>query len=308
MNLLKKFEKITCLELILLILGFSLLIVFFFGTTKESFVEERETFVRKTDEDIFDDFYVNVYDNLLLDDAKNQFEVDYIRPDPQTKASILDIGSGTGHHVDLLTNTNTRVIGIDDSSAMIKIAQENFPKLNFRKASVLNTMEFPANTFTHITCLHFTIYYIKDKHLFLENCFRWLKPRGILVLHLVNMNKFDPTLHDATPLNKKSIAPPDLAIDSVINFDIFDYKSKFKLDKNQNANTLRLDIPNATFKETFIFKDSRKARINEHRLYMSSQKSILGAAREVGFVLESQTDMNSIGYNYNYLYTLVKPS
>ena len=55
-------------------------------------------------------------------------------------------------------------------------------------------MEFPADTFTHITCLYFTIYYIKDKRLFFENCFKWLKPHGVLVIHLVNMNKFDPIL------------------------------------------------------------------------------------------------------------------
>ena len=41
---------------------------------------------------------------------------------------------------------------------------------------------------------------------------------------------------------------------------------------------------------------------------MSSQKSILAAARDVGFTLQSQEEMDSIQYENNYLYTLVKPS
>jgi len=41
---------------------------------------------------------------------------------------------------------------------------------------------------------------------------------------------------------------------------------------------------------------------------MSSQQSILAAAREVGFILQSQIEMKDIQYDYNYLYTLPKPS
>ena len=52
----------------------------------------------------------------------------------------------------------------------------------------------------------------------------------------------------------------------------------------------------------------KKTRINEHKLYMSSQKSILGLARDVGFILLAQEEMDKIQYENNYLYTLQKPS
>ena len=50
-----------------------------------------------------------------------------------------------------------------------------------------------------------------------------------------------------------------------------------------------------------------KARVNEHKLYMCSQQSILGTAKEVGFILKSHVEMKEIQYDYNYLYTLQKP-
>ena len=49
---------------------------------------------------------------------------------------ILDIGSGTGHHVNLFNKNNNSVIGIDKSPAMIKIAKQNYPELDFRQANV----------------------------------------------------------------------------------------------------------------------------------------------------------------------------
>ena len=74
-----------------------------------------------------------------------------------------------------------------------------------------------------------------------------------------------------------------------------------------NFNTISLQQPNVIFKEQFKFND-KKTRINEHKLYMSSQQSILAAARDIGFILQSQIEMKNIEYDYNYLYTLQKPS
>ena len=306
----KTLKKISCLEIIFFTLFIALIIIFLFKPpTREGFVEEKKEFIRKTGPDIFDNFYVDIYDDLVYSAPKNQFEVERIFKNPQTNSTVLDIGSGTGHHVNLFSKENNSVIGIDNSPAMIKIAKQNYPELDFRLADVLDTMQFQSDTFTHITCLYFTIYYIKNKRLFLENCFKWLQPNGTLVLHLVNMHKFDPILPIANPF---VIVSPQSYTDeriteSKVKFNTLDYKSEFQLDDTIDATTTTLDKPNAIFKETFKF-DNKKARINEHKLYMSSQKSILAAARDVGFVLQAQEEMDSIQYENNYLYTLVKPS
>ena len=304
-----KWKKISNIELTLFILGIALLLLFICKSRKETFIEERETFIRRTGDDIFDPFYVGIYDELLRNEAKDRFEVDHVLPDSNVEAVILDVGSGTGHHVNLLNKQNASVIGIDSSPAMVEIAKKNYPELDFRQADMLNSMVFPENTFTNISCLYFTIYYIKDKHRFLENCFKWLKPYGTLTLHLVNMNKFDPMLPAANPfigVSPQSYSPTRIT-ESTIKFDVFDYKSDFQLNKKIKANTLVLSEPNVIFKETIKFNNKKKARVNEHELYMSNQNSILAAARDVGFILTAQYDMASIEYDYNYLYTLAKP-
>lgn len=303
-------KKITCLEFTVFILGIVLLF-FLTKSHKETFIEERETFIRKTGNDVFDTFYAGIYDELLRNHAKDRFEATHVPLNEDSENIVLDIGSGTGHHVKMLTEANvSSVIGIDISPSMVAIAKKNYPELDFRVADVLNSMLFPPNTFTHISCIYFTIYYIKDKRLFFENCFKWLRPHGTLVLHLVNMNKFDPMIPAANPfvgVSPQAYSPTRIT-KSAIKFDMFDYNSDFQLNPEINANTLALSRPNVIFKETIKFNNKKKARINEHELYMSSQKSILSAARDVGFILQAQYDMASVEYDYNYLYTLVKPS
>ena len=304
MNFIKQLNKISSLEIILFVLLVSVLIIFFCKNNKEGFIDEKLNFVRHTDNDIYDNFYANVYDKILHNETKNNFEIENIFTNPSPNNLVLDIGCGTGHHVKQLNSLNIKVIGVDNSQSMIQKCKSNFPGLNFKVSNILNTMEFPENTFSHILCLYFTIYYIKDKRLFFENCYHWLQPNGLLVIHLVNINKFDPIVPSATNCDIKSTRPTK----SEINFDKFDYKANFIQDKNINFNTIALQQPNVTFKEIFKFNNEKKTRINEHKLYMSSQQSILAAAREVGFILQSQIEMKDIQYDYNYLYTLQKPS
>jgi len=303
MNIISKLNKISCLEIILFVLLISLLLAVLNRNNKEGFIDEKADFVRHTDNDIYDDFYANVYDKILHNDTKNNFEIENIFTNPSPNNLVLDIGCGTGHHVKLLSDLKIKALGVDNSSSMIKKCKSNFPDLNFKVSNILNTMEFPENTFSHILCLYFTIYYFKDKRQFLENCYQWLQPNGVLVIHLVNVNKFDPIVPSATDFDKESKRPTK----SLIDFDKFNYKANFIHDKNMNFNTINLQQPNVIFKEQFKFNDKKKTRINEHKLYMSSQQSILATAREIGFILQSQIEMKDIEYDYNYLYTLQKP-
>ena len=48
---------------------------------------------------IYDDFYVNIYDDLFFKELTNQYEVGSIQniTNPTTESNMLIIGSGTGH-------------------------------------------------------------------------------------------------------------------------------------------------------------------------------------------------------------------
>ena len=313
MNISKNFLKISFLEILLIVLIICFIINYYNKyTNKEGFVEIKNGFTRVTDKDVFDDTYVNIYDNLVYNQANNIFEVDRIfnSKTPNIIHQILDIGCATGHRVNMLNKDDNYVIGIDNSPAMIKKAKENYPELNFKLCDALNYMEFHENTFTHITCLYFTIYYIKDKKQFLENCFNWLQPGGVFILHLVDMHNFDPIIPASTSVIKKKYENENnnkRITESLVNFDKLDYKANFDINNTIDNNSVNLDKTNAQFKETIKFKDTRAVRVNEHNLFISTQRSILSFLRDIGFILQSQEEMSSINYENNFIYTLQKP-
>ncbi len=90
-------------------------------------------------------------------------------------------------------------------------------------------------------------------------------------------------------------------------FDKINYKSDFLLEKNVNINN-NLNECNAIFKEKIKYNDRNLVRINEHKLFMNSRKYIIGLSQNAGFSVKSIEKMDSIQYDYNYIYILVKPN
>ena len=268
---------------------------------KEGFIQ-REKYILKQGTDIYDDFYSSIYDELVYDNVKNDFEVGEIRRlvKPTEKSRVLDIGCGNGHHVNLLEKSGYKVEGVDKSGAMIKNAKKKYPSCKFKQGDVLESMLYPRNSFSTITCLYFTIYYVTDKQLFLQNCYNWLMPGGYLVLHLVNRDKFDPILNSADPLHLVSAQKyaKKRITNSLVKFKDFQYKANFELDKSKNL---------AEFDETFKDDTSGHVRQNKHKLHMETQKHILGIAKNLGFILQGKVDMVTTQYQYQYLYLLYKP-
>jgi len=268
----------------------------------EGFEERNKNFISKEGQNVYDDFYTQIYDDLVFSRLKNDFEIGQIieKTSPSSESYILDIGSGTGHHVSSLDAHGIKSLGIDISPAMVAKAKKTYPELNFKTADALNTMLFNPNSFTHITCFYFTIYYIKYKRRFFENCMKWLMPGGYLSIHLVDRNRFDPVMPSGSPFGL--VSPQDYAdkriTSTVVKFDQFDYKADFDLKENEN-----IAILNETFK-----KKNGEVRKNEHTFYMETQKAILGLAKEAGFILHAKIDMLSCQYENQYIYILKKPN
>ena len=66
---------------------------------------------------------------------------------------------------------NIKAIGFDKSPHMINVCNKKFPELDFKEGDALNTLNFNEETFSHITSLYFTIYYIQNKRLFFQIVF-----------------------------------------------------------------------------------------------------------------------------------------
>ena len=306
------YNKLSNFGKILVMISLILIVIVFFKhvdklnptnkSNKEGFQQQQE-FLYKKGNDIYDDFYANIYDFLVYNETKNDYEVGVIlnQSNPNTKSVILDVGSGTGHHVAKMSeNKNLEVMGIDISPSMIKKAKENFPNLNFKHADVMDKNNFNNNTFTHIMCLYFTFYYIENKAQFFSNCMDWLVPGGYLVVHLVDRNKFDPILPPGNPLFV--VSPQKYAKERItktkVSFNKFVYNADFKLNESSGV---------AIFDEKFKFNDG-KVRKQEHILYMKDIGEIVNMAQNAGFILHAKVDLLKVAYEYQYLYVFTKPN
>jgi SAM-dependent methyltransferase len=269
---------------------------------KEGF-EQSDKFLIKTGPEVYDEFYADIYDYLVFNNLKDDYEVGEIinKANPSSTSRILDVGCGTGHHVSSLSSKGLDVLGIDISPSMIDKAKENFPDYKFQVADALNGSEFDPDSFTHILCMYFTIYYFKDKSQFFNNCYKWLMPGGYLIVHLVDRDRFDPILPPGNPL--MYVSPQRYAKKRItstkVKFTDFSYSADFNLDdKNDIAN----------FVEKFKNDSDGKVRKNEHVMYMPDIQQIVDEAQACGFIVESQVDLLQCQYEYQYLYVFVKPN
>ena len=301
-NLIKKtnaFDKIF----FLLSIGIILYILMNYNNSIKEGFEENKEFITKTNVQVYDKFYVDLYDMLFFSNIKNDFEIGEIvnSTKPNSESLILDIGSGTGHHVNSLNEQDIKTIGIDISPAMIEYSKKTYPNWEYKLGDASQAIMFNSDSFTHITCLYFTIYYIKDKERFFNNCYNWLSPGGNLILHLVDRDSFDPIVPAGDPFT--IVSPQKYAKNRItssnVKFNNMHYKANFEYDKKNNISIMR---------ETFKPKNSNKIRQNEHKLYMPTQKQILTLARNAGFILINKSNMVSCEYNNQYLYVLQKPN
>ena len=263
---------------------------------------QMEKFKVYKNENLYDNFYCDIYDDLVYDPSKNDYEIDELTHilKPKKNKVLVDVGCGRGHHVNLFTKKGFTAEGVDSSGSMIELAKQKYPKSNFKKGNVLDAVLYQPSSIDAISCLYFTIYYIKDKKTFIDNVYNWLKPGGHFVLHLVNRDKFDPIINSADPLHivsaqkyaKKRIT------NSLVKFKDFQYKANFDFDKSNDK---------GEFVETFKDDSSGHVRKNIHTLHMETQKKILSIAKQTGFILKGKIDLVRTMYEYQYIYILYKP-
>jgi ubiquinone/menaquinone biosynthesis C-methylase UbiE len=305
-QIMKTYKKSTNWTKILLFLACLFIIVLLFKNIKSQKIEgfeQKDQFLFKSGNDVYDDFYAEIYDYLVYNNYKDEYEVGEIinKTTPTSSSKILDVGCGTGNQVVNFGSKGYEVLGIDISPSMIKKAKEKYPDYNFKVADALNVDKFNSNTFTHITCLYFTVYYFPNKRQLFENIYKWLMPGGYFIVHLVDRKMFDPILPPGNPL--LMISPQRYAKERIITtkvkFDGFSYNAKFDLDEKQDI---------AKFNENFRMDDGSKSRKNEHILYMPEKEEIINEIQNIGFISEGIVDLINCQYEYQYLYIFTKPT
>jgi SAM-dependent methyltransferase len=304
-NIVAFYNKMSNFGKILVLITIFLIVIVLFKSlcpTKEGMISTTEKISYKEGESVYDDFYTNIYDYLVYNNIKNDYEIGKIvnSTNPTEASIIVDIGCGTGHQVSSLSAKNLQVMGIDISPSMIQKAKENYPSGNYELGDALNSSLLSPMSATHILCLYFTLYYFKDKRQFFDNCMDWLMPGGYLVVHLVDREHFDPILPSGNPLYV--VSPQKYAKERItktkVVFNDFVYSANFDLNKDTDV---------ALFDEKFKFNDGN-VRKQQQKMYMEDTSVIVASAQDCGFILQGKIDLVKCAYEHQYLYVFVKPS
>lgn len=291
----------------LVLLGIAMLLVLLYKRQNlspfyEGFSQDAP-FVSKYDQDIYDDFYVQIYDRLFLSDKMGTYIADKViemtQPTPE-KSVFLDIGSGTGNVVSHLHDRGYRAYGIDTSKAMVKHSSDKFPDIHIKCGDVMEPMIFEPNTMTHILCTEMTLYQFtnKNKRTFFKNCHHWLMPGGYLAIQLVDPDTFDTIIPGGKP---PLITSPQQYVskritDTIIDFIDFEYKASYQMDPTSNKESI--------LKETFTDGLTKNVRQNEITLFMEDIDTIVATAKSQGFLLQGLVNLQDgvIGDKHQYLY------
>ena len=253
---------------------------------KEGF-SQKDRFVAKYNGNVYDMFYAQIYDELNAPKKRIPYEIDSIIKMTQASdySRFLDIGSGTGNVVNELVELGYDAYGVDKSEAMIEYSKTKFPNVMTKCGDVTNSMLYDRGVFSHILCLHYTIYNIENKLDFFKNCYFWLKSGGSLVLHLVDPKKFDVHLlsekHPIIGSPQKAHSTRDT--ETSVKFEGFDYKASYEYDKKNQSKV--------TFTETFTDNSTGNIRQNEQILHMENIDDIVSIARQAGFILQGQVNL-----------------
>jgi SAM-dependent methyltransferase len=276
---------------------------------------DREMFDNKSEEglpskshedydEIYDEFYASVYDKLFTIPERVSFEKASIKEYglhdwPKKEVKVLDVCCGTSPHADWMCREEIDLVGVDTSEQMLKKAREKCKNGRFYKGDITRVETFPPKSFSHAMMLYFSIYQFRNQKMVLDNIYSWLRPGGVLILHLVDPGKFDPILDAASPFAAFSVQKysRERVIDSDIFFDKFKYKSRFVKEPGDD---------DARFEEVFEFKNPPSYRENIHRLHMPSVSAMLDIVRSAGFSRHEMVDMTPVGYEYQYLVYFTK--
>lgn len=287
------------LVILLIIIGCIMLYKNFYSSHlgKEGF-EQKDKFILKRDESIYDNFYAEIYDKLHKPENQVDYLLNFIDSNTQSspESVFLDVGSGTGDLVNKLKTRGYYAYGIDKSKAMVDKCEEKFPENECKCSNASDPLVFEKGTFSHVLCVNKTIYEIENKSQFFNNCYFWLKPGGYLILHLVEPSKFDATI----PAGKSYISNPQnysksRVTDTYIDFIDFNYRTKYDF-KNDNI---------VIVKETFTDTVTNNIRQNELTLYMEPIDDIVKIAKTNGFIVQGKATMKSLNGDENqFLYIL----
>ena len=304
---LKKYILQDNLTKILTIVALIAILYFYKSNNNAEYFNNIASYTSLTNNNIFDnEKYINLYENIILDKDKNSYYIDTITKNTNIvdNGIIVNVGCKTGNLNLMLNNKNINSIGLDRSSEAINYCRKNFPDLNFDIFNI-NTFENIGMNYnqpiTHILCLDMEIYYLNDIDLFLKQSYNLLDTNGYIIIHLVDVNKYNNT-NVYSRIN--NFNPNTLSIkkinNSVIKFNDIVYNTKYRIFPNDFGNK------KIWFTETIENTQDNSVYENIHDLNYITPSYVKKIATDNGFKLNSIVNIDLQHYNNEYLYIFKK--
>ena len=274
----------------------------------EGFTQDRSYVF--TDGLVYDEFYVQIYDGLMLsDDRSSHIWNAFLKAvQPYSGAAFLDVGSGTGSMVKMISDSGYSCVGADSSEAMIQYSSELYPTLPFVHKSVMDAMLFERGVFFGVFCLGMTVYEWTDaeKLQFFKNAYFWMRPGGYLVLHLVDVDRFSSVVPAGVSMMGYGHGHGDINIENVLDSELklggFSYRNAFDSFGSSGSSS----GCGCVRRESFTDLATGYVRENELNMYLDTESRILQLAERAGFLMAGKWNLGGSVYRdqHQYLYLL----
>ena len=149
---------------------------------------------------------------------------------------VLDMGIGTGASLSYYPTDRGRIIGVDLSGGMLRLARRKIRELGLTRATVFqaNALELPFadNLFDHVFISH-VISVVSDPYRLVREAQRVAKPgaRIVILNHFQSTNRFIALLEKwASPVCTKLGWRSDLALQELVSRTGVEVDYRYKLD------------------------------------------------------------------------------
>jgi SAM-dependent methyltransferase len=177
---------------------------------------------------------------------------------------VVDAGCGSGVWARALTGAGYRVLGMDISPAMIRLARRQAPEAAFRVGSLVSAALPPCDAITSIgECVNYAFERGSGRPglcRFLRRSFKALRPGGVLIFDIV-----EPGVVNGGQPKRKFVEGPDWAI---------------LLEVREDARRHRLTRRITSFRQAGkLYRRSREI----HRLHLYPRAEVLADLTAAGF-------------------------
>ncbi len=104
---------------------------------------------------------------------------------PTEADEILDAACGTGRYAKAFRAVGAEVVGVDFSNAMLTVARQKVPEVDFVEADIAKPLPFSDARFTKINCAQ-ALKHLKNLEPVMAEFARLLKPGGLFVFSVTH--------------------------------------------------------------------------------------------------------------------------